>query len=135
VAPPRKHISINSRGKFELLHPTRGAQAALMTLRPGGVSDKEPGNEHPASEQWVFVISGTGEALVGKKCSSLRRTKIRERSLVLIEQGESRPAPMQFRWPPRALFERPLREDQSLRSSIGIFRKASSGAGEHDQGE
>src|SRR5688572_24428541 len=83
-----KHIRTNSRANFEILHQTRSAQAAMMTLRPGGTSDEEPSNEHPSSEQWVFVISGSGEALVGKKQSSLRRTKIRDGSILLVEKGE-----------------------------------------------
>jgi oxalate decarboxylase/phosphoglucose isomerase-like protein (cupin superfamily) len=59
-----------------------------MTLRPGGTSDDEPSNEHRGSEQWLFVISGTGEALVGKKRSSLRRTALAEGSLLVIEKRE-----------------------------------------------
>jgi oxalate decarboxylase/phosphoglucose isomerase-like protein (cupin superfamily) len=83
-----KHLKTNSRAKFDLLHQTRSAQAAMMTLRPGGTSDAEPGNEHPSSEQWLFVLSGSGEAFVGKSRSSLRRIKISEGSLLLIEKGE-----------------------------------------------
>jgi mannose-6-phosphate isomerase-like protein (cupin superfamily) len=59
-----------------------------MTLRPGGVSDDEPSNEHPRSEQWLFVISGTGEATIGKKPGNRRRVKIDDNSLLLIEKGE-----------------------------------------------
>ena len=43
----------------------------MMTLQPGGTSDDEPSNEHPRSEQWVFVLSGTGEALIGKRRGQL----------------------------------------------------------------
>lgn len=70
------------RRKFRLLNGTRAAQAAMMTLRPGQ-STGEPDNEHAGSEQWLFVISGAGEALVKK-----RRVIIRERSLLLIEKGQ-----------------------------------------------
>ena len=40
-------------------------------------------NEHPQSEQWLFVVSGSGRALVNK-----RRVAIRANSLLLIKKGE-----------------------------------------------
>jgi mannose-6-phosphate isomerase-like protein (cupin superfamily) len=84
-----KHIKTGlKRGQFDVLLSTRSLQAAKMTLRPGAVSDSEPSNEHPHSEQWLFVIDGTGEVLIGKRRSSLRRIKITRNSLLLIEKGE-----------------------------------------------
>jgi len=84
-----KHIKTGTkRGEFEILVATRSAQAAMMTLRPGGMSDDEPGNEHPHSEQWLFVISGTGEATIGKRRGALRRIKLTPSSLLLVEKGE-----------------------------------------------
>ena len=59
-----------------------------MTLRPGGTSDVEVSNEHSTSEQWVYVISGTGEVIAGKTRPTLRRTPIKTGSLLLIEKGE-----------------------------------------------
>ena len=53
-----------------------------MVLQPGQ-STGEPQNEHPRSEQWLFVVSGAGKALVNH-----RRVAIRECSLLLIEKGE-----------------------------------------------
>ena len=84
-----KHIKTGlKRGQFDVLAATRSAQAAKMTLRPGGVSDSEPGNEHPRSEQWLFVISGTGEAIIGKRRDALHRVGLRTNSLLLIAKGE-----------------------------------------------
>jgi mannose-6-phosphate isomerase-like protein (cupin superfamily) len=77
-----------SRGKFDVLAATRNLQAAMMTLQPGGTSDDEPSNEHPRSEQWVFVLSGTGEVLIGKRRTALRRVKLAANSLLLIEKAE-----------------------------------------------
>jgi len=76
------------RGEFNPLVATRGAQAAMMTLPKGGASDEVPSNEHPKCEQWLFVISGTGEAIVGKSSRSLRRRKLSEGSLLVIERRE-----------------------------------------------
>jgi mannose-6-phosphate isomerase-like protein (cupin superfamily) len=84
-----KHLATGKfRGEFEVLARTRNAQAAMMTLKPGGASDEEPGNEHPAYEQWLFVVSGTGEARIGNTKSRLRRLAIKENSLLVIEKGE-----------------------------------------------
>ena len=71
------------RGEFDVLLSSRSTQAAMMTLQPGGSSSDEPVNEHPKSEQWLFVVSGTGRARVGGRSVSLR-----PRSLLLIEKGE-----------------------------------------------
>src|SRR4051812_45821906 len=84
-----QHFSTGrKRGKFDLLTATRSAQAAMMTLRPGAASDEEPSNEHPDCEQWLFVISGSGEAVVGPTRRRLKRLKLRPNSLLLIEKGE-----------------------------------------------
>ncbi|CAN5700288.1 cupin domain-containing protein [soil metagenome] len=71
------------RRTFEVLHSTRQTQAAMMSLRPGGASSDQSENEHPKSEQWLFVISGSGRATV-----SGRTPRLRAGSLLLIEKGE-----------------------------------------------
>jgi mannose-6-phosphate isomerase-like protein (cupin superfamily) len=79
-----KHLKTGkSRSEFALLASTRSAQAAMMTLQPGGSTGEEVENEHPNAEQWLFVISGAGKATVGK-----RSVKIAANSLLLIEKGE-----------------------------------------------
>ena len=69
-------------GFFEPLAATRSAQAAMMVLQPGQTTG-EPQSEHPRCEQWLFVIAGTGKALVNK-----RRVSLRPQTLLLIEKGE-----------------------------------------------
>ena len=84
-----KHIKTAKKcNKFNLLTNTREAQAAMMTLKPGGTSDEEPSNEHSGSEQWLYVISGSGEVKIGKRRGQLRRVKIEIGSLLIIEKGE-----------------------------------------------
>jgi mannose-6-phosphate isomerase-like protein (cupin superfamily) len=84
-----KHIKTGKkRGKFNLLASTREVQAAMMTLRSGDASDEEPSNEHSGSEQWLFVISGSGDAKIGKRRGQLRRIKLEPGSLLIIEKGE-----------------------------------------------
>jgi mannose-6-phosphate isomerase-like protein (cupin superfamily) len=80
-----RHIKTGSkRGFFKVLASSDFAQAAMMVLRPGQKSDEHVENEHPNAEQWLFVVSGTGAAHVGK-----RRFAIADNSLVLIEKGEA----------------------------------------------
>ena len=68
---------------FRILAQTRSLQAAVMTLPPGE-STGEPDNEHPDSEQWLLVLSGTGRAKVGRRTATLK-----EGSLLVIEKGET----------------------------------------------
>ena len=70
------------QGSFKVLTSAASSQAAVMTLEPGE-STGAPDNEHPDSEQWLYVISGTGRALVDK-----HRVSLRENLLLLIEKNE-----------------------------------------------
>jgi mannose-6-phosphate isomerase-like protein (cupin superfamily) len=79
-----RHVKTGpTRSMFTVLHATRDAEAAMMTLRPGQSTSDEPENEHPRCEQWLFVLSGAGRAVVGK-----RRVTIKPNALLLIEKGE-----------------------------------------------
>lgn len=83
-----KHIATAAkRGEFNILLRSRSVQAAKMTLAPGATSD-EIANEHAASEQWLFVISGSGHVVIGKSKSTFRTIKLRAGSLLLIEKRE-----------------------------------------------
>ena len=78
-----KHVKTGAyRSFFKVLTDTRSVQAAKMVLPPGQ-SSGEFGDEHPRSEQWLFVISGTGRARVGKS-----RVALKANSLLLIEKDE-----------------------------------------------
>lgn len=67
---------------FRVLRGNRASQAAEMVLAPG---DAEGGadNRHRGADQWLFVVSGTGEARVGR-----RRHKLAGGTLVFIERRE-----------------------------------------------
>ena len=71
------------RESFRILAETRALQAAVMTLPPGEDTG-EPDNEHPDSEQWLLVLSGTGRAKVGRRAAALKAG-----SLLVIEKGET----------------------------------------------
>ncbi len=80
-----KHLKTGkARAEFAVLMSTVTAQAAMMTLQPGGSTGEDVENEHPNAEQWLFVVSGTGRARVGKRTIALTSN-----SLLLIEKGEA----------------------------------------------
>jgi mannose-6-phosphate isomerase-like protein (cupin superfamily) len=58
------------------------SQAASMTLAPGD-GEGGPDNRHRGADQWLFVHSGSGVAIVNG-----RRVKLRGGSIVLIERGD-----------------------------------------------
>jgi mannose-6-phosphate isomerase-like protein (cupin superfamily) len=71
------------RGNFVLLGKTRRSQAAIMILK-AGKSTGGPDNRHPKSDQWLFVVSGKGKAIVKDNT-----VKLKEGGLLLIEAGEA----------------------------------------------
>ncbi len=54
-----------------------------MTLSPGAASQEASANEHAWAEQWLYVVSGTGSARIGKRSVALRAG-----ALLLIEKHE-----------------------------------------------
>jgi mannose-6-phosphate isomerase-like protein (cupin superfamily) len=79
-----RHIPTGAvRSYFKVLTSSRSAQVAMMTLRPGQSSSERVENEHPKAEQWLFVVRGSGRAIVGKN-----RVMLKANSLLLIEKGE-----------------------------------------------
>lgn len=76
-------VRLDSSSSFEVLAGTERSQAATMVLRPG-TSTGGPGNRHPESDQWLYVISGEGSAVVEGEEHALDAG-----SLLLVEAGES----------------------------------------------
>jgi len=67
---------------FKVLMGTRRGQAAQMTLAPGAV-EGGPYNRHGGADQWLYVISGRGMAMIEGRQQALRAG-----TLLLIERGE-----------------------------------------------
>jgi len=57
------------------------AQAATMVIEPGD-AEGGWGNRHRGADQWLFVLSGTGRAVLGR-----RKQPLRAGTLLLIERG------------------------------------------------
>ncbi len=68
---------------FRVIARTRRSQAATMELSPGS-STGGATNRHATSDQWMYVIAGTGRATVGG-----RSVKLEPGMLLLIEAGET----------------------------------------------
>jgi mannose-6-phosphate isomerase-like protein (cupin superfamily) len=67
---------------FSVVLGNRRVQAAQMVIAPGS-SEGGAGNRHRGADQWLFVIAGSGVALVKGK-----RHTLNLHSLILIEHGE-----------------------------------------------
>jgi mannose-6-phosphate isomerase-like protein (cupin superfamily) len=67
---------------FRVVRGNRRSQAAEMVIAPGE-AEGDPRNRHRGADQWLFVIEGSGTALVKK-----RRYKLRRHSLLFIARGE-----------------------------------------------
>jgi len=67
---------------FRVVLNNRRGQAAQMVLAPGK-SEGSARNRHSAADQWLFVVQGTGTAIVNG-----RRHALRSGSLFLIERGD-----------------------------------------------
>jgi mannose-6-phosphate isomerase-like protein (cupin superfamily) len=62
---------------------TEGALGATMVLAPG-TSEGGPDNLHPASDQWIYVAAGEGDAVVMGRAHPLRPGV-----LLVVERGET----------------------------------------------
>jgi len=68
---------------FKVVLGDEHSQAAQMTLAPGE-TEGGPDNRHRGAGQWLYVVSGTGAAIVGGE-----RVELREGTLVLIARDET----------------------------------------------
>ena len=77
-----KRKQLNFKRGFHVAIDEKHAQAAEMTIAPGG---KEGGsdNRHRGADQWLYVLSGSGQAMVNRK-----RHKLWRGSLLFIERRE-----------------------------------------------
>lgn len=67
---------------FRVAFDLRRVQVAEMVIAPGA-SEGGPDNRHRGADQWLFVVAGTGLAVVDG-----RRRRLLAGSLLVIERGE-----------------------------------------------
>jgi mannose-6-phosphate isomerase-like protein (cupin superfamily) len=78
-----KKISIKPENFFKVITGTGCSQLAEMVLAPGQ-STGGPHNKHSRSDQWLYVVSGGGKAVVEGET-----VKFKTGDLMLIEKGET----------------------------------------------
>lgn len=67
---------------FNVVLGNARAQVAQMVLVPGG-AEGDPGNRHRGSDQWLYVVSGTGRA-----CVNGRNVSLQPGVMLLIERND-----------------------------------------------
>lgn len=87
-----KAIKIDPTEDFKVIAQTSRSQAANMVLA-AHESTGGPDNKHDGSDQWLYVISGVGKAIIEEK-----EIEITAGTLLLIEAGE----PMKSKIPQRS---------------------------------
>lgn len=66
---------------FRVALSNKRAQAATMVIAPGDC-EGGPDNKHRGADQWLFVESGNGEAILGG-----RKRRLKRGTIVLINRG------------------------------------------------
>ena len=78
-----KKIDINANSFFNVLESTQRSQVAEMTLEPGKTTGG-PNNKQPESDQWLYIISGSGKAVIENE-----KIRLEKGDLLLIEADET----------------------------------------------
>jgi mannose-6-phosphate isomerase-like protein (cupin superfamily) len=77
-----KHKKLRFGKGFRVVLGNRRSQAAEMVLAAGD-SEGDLDNRHRGSDQWLYVLAGTGTAIVNRK-----RYTLRAGTLMFIERGD-----------------------------------------------
>ena len=77
-----KRRKVDLREGFRVIPGNRRSQAAEMMIAPGD-GEGGPDNRHRGADQWLYVISGAGTAIVKRS-----RYKLVAGTLLFIEHGE-----------------------------------------------
>ena len=77
-----KHERLEFKEDFRVVFQCREVQAAEMTLDPGG-DEGGPDNRHRGADQWLYVVSGEGLAIIDGVEQQLQAG-----SLLVVEKGQ-----------------------------------------------
>jgi len=78
-----KHAAMHFRTGFRVATGNERSQAAVMVI-PAGGREGGPDNRHKGADQWLYVVEGSGEAIVNDD-----RIPLSAGTIVLIERGET----------------------------------------------
>jgi len=82
-SPVVQHKHLRFGHGFRIALGNESSQAAQMTLSPGE-SEGGPDNAHRGADQWLFVVSGTGVAIVEGE-----EIELRAGTLILIPRRKN----------------------------------------------
>jgi mannose-6-phosphate isomerase-like protein (cupin superfamily) len=82
-SPLMQRKQLRLKKSFQVVLGNSRSQAAEMVLPPGE-SEGGADNRHRGADQWLFVVSGTGQAIVNR-----RRHPLKANTLLLIEHGDT----------------------------------------------
>ncbi len=77
-----RHKTLRFGKGFRVVLGNRNSQAAEMVIPPGD-AEGDPSNRHRGADQWLFVLSGTADALVNGK-----HYRLKAGSLMFIERRD-----------------------------------------------
>jgi mannose-6-phosphate isomerase-like protein (cupin superfamily) len=77
-----KSDQLSFRPGFRLSVGNARSQTAVMVL-PAGGKEGGPDNNHRGADQWLFVVEGTGTAIING-----HKTSLKAGTMVLIEAGD-----------------------------------------------
>jgi mannose-6-phosphate isomerase-like protein (cupin superfamily) len=77
-----KNEQLSFRRGFRLSVGNPKSQSAVMVLAPGG-KEGGPDNFHRGADQWLYVVEGTGAAIING-----HRKALKAGTLLLIEAGD-----------------------------------------------
>jgi mannose-6-phosphate isomerase-like protein (cupin superfamily) len=77
------HKQLQFKKGFRVVLGDEHSQAAQMTLAPNE-TEGGPDNRHRGADQWLYLVSGSGVAVVNGE-----RVELREGTLVLIQRGDT----------------------------------------------
>jgi mannose-6-phosphate isomerase-like protein (cupin superfamily) len=78
-----RHKSLRFGKGFRVALTNRRGQAAEMVLPPGD-TEGGPDNRHRGADQWLYVVSGTGVAVVAGE-----RVPLKSGTVLLIGRGQT----------------------------------------------
>lgn len=78
-----QHKQLRFAKDFQVAIGNKRSQCAVMTLPPSE-SEGGPDNRHRGSDQWLFVVSGRGVAIVDKQ-----RVRLQAGTVLLIERAQT----------------------------------------------
>jgi mannose-6-phosphate isomerase-like protein (cupin superfamily) len=78
-----KMVKLRYRKGFTVVSGNGNSQAATMVLPPGA-KEGGPENNHRGADQWLFIVSGKGVAIIAGKEVALGPL-----SLALIQRGQN----------------------------------------------